>query len=139
MAAFPGGAAMPGFENQTQAPTRFQPLLGNGVAVAADQDAIEKVFLPKASEPQERTDGLARPWPGMHKHILIQGRPLTQPAAQQLDQVALPQTWFDGRGGRDRFPQGVGARTQAKIKGGWGHDRILAPHRHGSPCRCLSP
>ena len=71
VAAFLGGAAMPGFENQTQSLPRFQPLLGNCVAVAADQNAIEVTFLPEAAEPQQRTDGLARPRPGMHQDIFI--------------------------------------------------------------------
>ena len=90
----------------------------------------------------------------MHQDIFIQeifikGRPLPQPAAQQVDQLALPLARFDGRGGRDCFPQGAGARAQAEIKGGGGHDRILAPHRHWypyrwspchwSPCRYSSP
>jgi hypothetical protein len=72
---------MPGFENQTQSLARFQPLLGNCVAVAADQDAIEVTFLPEAAKPQQGSDGLARPGTGMHQNIFIDGRPLPQPAA----------------------------------------------------------
>jgi hypothetical protein len=49
--------------------------------VAADQDAIKVTFLPEAAEPQQRTDGFARPRPGMHQDICIKIRPLPQLAA----------------------------------------------------------